>query len=128
MLELVSFLIPFASLHFPHTGQNQINPGLVAEFRAPALTPPSITFAVGAYENSYRKTTAFGQAVWTPVKFATPLGEVAAGASIGIGTGYRSPVIGGAFVRLGPAHVTIIPPISKEHAGVLGFAFRIPVK
>ena len=128
MIDLVAFIIPLASLHFPHTDQNQINPGVAAEFSVPALARPSLTFAAGAYENSRARTTVFGQAVWTPVKFATAVGEAAAGASIGLGTGYRSPVIGGAFVRLGPAHVTIIPPTGPEQRGVLGFAFRIPVK
>jgi hypothetical protein len=122
-MNLIAFIIPLASLHFPHTGQNQINPGLAAEFGGAG----PVTYAVGAYENSYHRTTAFGQVVWTPLRRATALGELGAGASVGLGTGYRSPVIGGAFLRLGMAHLTIIPPTGGDRSGVIGFALRIPV-
>ena len=80
MIELIAFVIPLASLHFPHTDQNQINPGVAAEFSVPALARPSLTFAAGAYENSRARTTVFGQAVWTPVKFATAVGLLKYGA------------------------------------------------
>ena len=126
--SLVAFIIPFASLHVHHDGQNQVNPGLAAEVR---LHDGPITYAAGAYENSHRRTTVFAQAVWTPLR--TDL--VQAGLSAGLGTGYRSPVIGGAFVRVTPfgadrigLHLTLIPPTSAEQKGVVGFAVYIPVE
>lgn len=127
---LVAFIIPFASLHFPHDGQNQRNPGLAAEF-AHASLPDSVTFAAGAYQNSHDRRTVFGQAVWTPLRTKM----VQAGLSAGLGTGYKSPVIGGAFVRVTPfgaehigLHLTLIPPTSAEQKGVVGFAIYIPVE
>lgn len=124
---LVAFIIPFASLHFPHDGQNQINPGLAAEFSHSSLHP-TITGAVGVYENSHSKTTVFAQGVWTP--FRSTL--VQAGLSAGLGTGYKSPVIGGAFARFTPTgglglNLTLIPPTSAEQRGVIGFSLYIPV-
>lgn len=124
MIELVAFLIPLASIHMPYGGQNQFNPGLAAEFTVPELKlPRSLSFAVGAYENSYEKTTAFGQVVWTAYR----AGDFRAGGSIGLGTGYDQPVVGGLFVSYGHVHVTFIPPSGGGRPAVAALALRIPV-
>jgi len=125
--SLVAFLIPFASLHFPHADQNQLNPGLAAEFRLGPL-PESISFAAGDYLNSAGKHTTFAQVVWTPLRTKM----VQAGLSAGVGTGYKSPLLGAAFVRVTPTgnvglHLSLIPPTSPEQKGVIGFALYIPI-
>ena len=126
MVELLAFLVPFASYHVYDNGQNERNPGLAAEVR---LHEGPVTYAAGVYQNSHDKRTVFAQAVWTPLRTKM----VQAGLSAGLGTGYKSPVIGGAFVRVTPTggaglHLTLVPPTSPEQKGVIGFAVYIPME
>lgn len=129
-LTLAAFLVPFTSYHFDRHGENQVNPGLAAEFRV-AEQPESISYAVGAYRNSLDRNTVFAQAVWTPVR----TNVVQMGASLGVGSGYGSPVIGGGFVRITPRgpdhaglHLLVVPPVPGYSAAVVGFSLYIPVR
>jgi hypothetical protein len=123
VIELAVLYIPLASYHVHRDGQNEINPGLAAEVRFTELRAP-VTLAAGSYLNSRDKRTNFVQAVWTPIAEPTALGTFRAGLSAGVGTGYDSPVVGGAFVAIGHAHFTIVPPTSADNKGVVAFALR----
>jgi hypothetical protein len=124
MIELAAFFLPFASYHFDRSiDRNEFNPGIAAELRLAKSDLP-VGVAVGAYVNSNEKVTAFVQGVWTPIKRQTAFGTLRAGLSVGIGSGYESPLVGGAFVALDHLHMMFIPPTGDKQGGVVAFSFR----
>lgn len=118
---ITALLIPFASYHFHANNEydyNQFNPGIVVEM-------DWLTF--GGYRNSFDKTTVFVQGVWFPTKLQTPLGELKLGASLGLGTGYEHPVIGGFQAQFRYINLTYIPRLAKDGANAVAVSVRIPI-
>lgn len=119
-LAFTALLVPFASLHVDREKPCEFNPGLLAEFRV----ADSDVFSVvaGGYRNSYCRTTMTAQVVAMPVT----LGPVKLGASLGVGSGYDSPVIGAFQARIGEhLNLSFIPP-TGPNTGVIGASLRIP--
>lgn len=118
---LSAFVLPLASYHFERNGQNEINPGVIAEFRLE--NAPEWGLITGGYENSHSKTTVFASVV----RHLGSAGPVDFSASLGVGTGYNVPVVGGFHVTVWERlSLTIVPPVSSN-SGVVAVAFRIPV-
>ena len=118
--ELTAIGISLFSLHFPHTYQNQFNPGVHLEAE---------NVRVGVYVNSRDHLTGY-------VGYSIPLirKEVAGmeyklGLLAALGSGYRSPVIGGLELGVGD-RVTLlaVPGVKGYAATVVGFAVRFPIK
>jgi hypothetical protein len=119
-LVFSALLVPLGSHHANRdAGYEEFNPGLAAEFSVPD-SPWSLV--AGAYRNSYGKTAVFAQAAVMPLEY----GPVKLGASLGLSTGYRSPIIGGLQARLWDRlNITIVPP-TGPNTGVIGASLRIP--
>jgi hypothetical protein len=119
-LTLSALLVPLGSHHLNRSyPYEEFNPGLALETQY----TPSVSLVGGIYRNSYDKTSVFAQAVWMPLD----LGAVRLGASLGLGTGYRSPIIGGFQARLWDRlNFTIVPPTGPD-SGVIGVSLRIPL-
>ncbi|WP_298294033.1 hypothetical protein [Thiomonas sp.] len=64
---------------------NQSNPGLGLEYQI----APDWSAMTGFYRNSYRRTSAYALAAWTPLHVALPAGiEASAGIAAGLVGGY----------------------------------------
>lgn len=123
MIASLAISAIFLSLGSHHANREydyeEFNPGLALEVQH----SPTVSFVGGAYRNSYDKTAIFAQAVWMPLD----LGAVKLGASLGLGSGYRSPIIGGLQARLWDRlNFTIVPPTGPD-SGVIGVSLRIPL-
>lgn len=118
---VTALLIPFASYHFdPKEPHEQFNPGIAVE---------ADWLAFGAYRNSFGRTTVFVQgAVWSDWH-PTIIGKVRTGVSIGLGTGYHYPVIGGFQLQGERWNITLVPklPWDEWSSTTLGFSLRFPL-
>lgn len=76
----------------------------------------------GAYRNSVDRTTVYAVANYTPVQF----GALRVGGFAGVGSGYRTPLLAGGLVELGPVSVRIIPPIKGTTPLTFGLEVGIP--
>jgi hypothetical protein len=117
---ITAIAISYASLHFPYTDQNQFNPGIHLEAK---------NARAGVYLNSHDRVTGYvgyslsiggTQVAGVPINFGV-LGA--------LGSGYRSPIIGGLELRVG-AHFTVlaVPGIKNVNSTALGFAVRLPLE
>ena len=113
---------------------NQANPGFGLEYRF----SPAWSATVGFYRNSYRRTSAYALAAWTPLRFALPAGLTAsAGLAAGIVSGYRRPEVpteplaAGAVLRLRTAHgfgINLLAvPNTQSGSGFVGLQLVAPL-
>ena len=97
--------LSLASIHMPHNGQQQINPGITLE---------ASDVRMGVYRNSVRRTTAY-------VGYSYPLWEskdFRIGLFGAVATGYSIPVIGALEVRVGKhVQLYLAPPCGKSCMG-----------
>ncbi len=117
---------------------NQINPGLGLTYR-PEGSAGNWGLSVGAYDNSYRRLTAYALAEWTPLHIGNPQGwHVDAGLSGGVASGYRrsetptSPAMGTALFRIESpsgmaASLFAVPNFGARESGFIGLQFGIPL-
>ncbi len=93
--------LSLASIHMPHNGQQQFNPGITLEAH---------DFRMGLYRNSVRRTTAY-------VGYSYPLydsKELRIGVFGALATGYSIPVIGALEVRVGQhVQLYLAPPCGR---------------
>ncbi len=84
---------------------NQSNPGIGVTY----LASRTWASAVGVYRNSYRRTTAYAMAQWTPVHLGAMSGWHAdAGLAAGLATGYHRDE-----VPCAPAAMTVVVRIAS---------------
>ena len=93
----------------------------------------------GFYRNSYRRTSTYLLANWTPLHASLPAGwSVAAGATAGLDSGYRSnelatqPWVAAALLRLrSPAgwsvNLTAVPNAAGRRSGFIGAQVSMPL-
>lgn len=120
LTEITAIGISLASLHIPHHEQNQFNPGIHLEAHNARM---------GVYLNSRDRVSTY-------VGYSIPLssGQIGAtdyriGLLAALGSGYKSPVYGGVEFRVGERVVVMaVPPVPHYSAGVIGIAYRIPLK
>jgi hypothetical protein len=97
--------LSLASIHMPHNGQQQFNPGITLEAH---------DIRAGIYRNSVRRTTAY-------IGYSYPLLETThlrIGAFGALATGYSVPVIGALEVRVGQhVQLYLAPPCGKSCMG-----------
>lgn len=118
--ELTAIGLSLFSLHMPFDGQNQFNPGIHLEAE---------NVRAGVYVNSRDRVTGY-------VGYSLPLvsKEVAGvryqlGLLGALGSGYRSPIIGGLEFRVGDRVTLLAVPGIKDHSSTtVGFALRFPIK
>jgi hypothetical protein len=113
---------------------NQDNPGAGVEYQA----TPDLSSMAGFYRNSYRRTTAYLLAAWTPAHFALPFGMRASGGiAAGLVSGYSreevptEPWAAGALLRVRTAHgfgVNLLAvPNTQSGSGFVGLQVVIPI-
>ena len=118
--ELTAIGISLASLHFPYDGQNQFNPGLHLEAER---------YRAGVYVNSREHITIYAGYAYPLTQFR--VGGVGFNLSImgAVGTGYKSPVIGGLELNVNKRLVFLaVPGIKGISSTTVGFGVLIPVK
>jgi len=114
---------------------NQINPGLGVAWHANRTW----ALAGGVYTNSYRRSTVYALAEWTPIQIGK-VGHwhVDAGLAGGLVSGYRrdevamEPLAGGALVRLIAPHgvalnLVGVPNEDAKRTGFIGFQLSFPL-
>lgn len=116
---------------------NQNNLGLGVTWRA----SPSRDWSVsgGFYKNSYRRTSVYVLASWTPLHWSLPAGwSLAAGATAGLDSGYRpdelatQPLVAAALLRvIAPAgwsvNLTAVPNAGAHCSGFIGMQVSLPI-
>ncbi len=118
--ELTAIGFSLFSLHFPHTDQNQFNPGIHLEAE---------NVRAGVYLNSRDRVTGYVGYSIPITSFKVSGVENKLGILAALGSGYGSPVIGGLEFRVGGRLVVMATPgIPNYSATVLGFAYRVPLK
>jgi hypothetical protein len=117
---------------------NQVNPGLGLTYR-PQGSAGDWALSIGAYNNSYRRLTAYALAEWTPLHIGNPQGwHVDAGLSGGVASGYRrseiptSPAMGTALFRIESpsgmaASLFAVPNFGARESGFIGLQIGIPL-
>ena len=114
---------------------NQFNPGAGLEYDASRTW----AFALGEYRNSYRRTSAYALAEFTPLHIGQAAGwHVDAGLAAGVLTGYTRredparPFGAGGVLRIaapgGSAlDVLIVPNTTRGGSGFVGFQLSFPL-
>jgi len=114
---------------------NQINPGIGFEYQANRTWG----LAVGEYTNSYRKTTLYGLADFTPIHLGHEGGwHLDAGMAAGLLGGYThrevpcAPLGGGLLVRVAaPNGIALnlfdVPNTGAHQSGFIGFQLAVPL-
>lgn len=113
---------------------NQDNPGLGLEYQLSG----EWAFAAGEYRNSYRRTSVYALAAWTPLRIALPAGwRLAAGADAGAITGYTSveaparPLMASALLEVrspqGWGVNLAAVPNAGQSAGFIGLQLVVPL-
>lgn len=107
-------------------GFNGVNPGLGVRVANGALA-----WELGEYKNSYRRTSAYAIAEYTPVH----IGDASAGVFAGVASGYTAqedgvrPFVGGFSVRYQPGRfgvaLKIVPPAGPGSAGFVAVEFLV---
>lgn len=123
MIASLAISAIFLSLGSHHANRDydyeEYNPGVAIE----VPFTPTVSAVTGVYRNSYAETAVFAHAVWMPIE----VGPLKLGASLGLSTGYRSPITGGLQARLWDRlNFTIIPP-TGPNTGVIGVSLRFPL-
>lgn len=116
--ELTAIAISFASLHFPYEGQNQFNPGVHLEAE---------NVRAGLYINSRDRVTGYVGYTLPVARFAVSGVQYNLGLLAALGSGYRSPVLGGVEFRVGDHVVLLATPPVPDHSAAVGFALRFPL-
>lgn len=118
---------------------NQFNPGVGFTYQM-GEEAESWAFSVGAYDNSFRRMTAYALAEWTPIRLVSPRGwHLEAGLGGGLASGYRrsevpcAPAMGSALLRLkSPAGVGVtifaVPNSGARSSGFVGLQLSIPLQ
>ena len=113
---------------------NQSNPGLGLEYQF----RPGWSAMGGFYRNSYRRTTGYVLAAWTPLHVALPAGlRLDAGLAVGLVSGYRrsevptAPLAAGAVLRLRTARgfgINLLAvPNTQGGSGFVGLQIVVPI-
>lgn len=113
---------------------NQTNPGLGVT----AHLNKNWAVSAGWYQNSYRRTSAYALAQWTPVHVQVDSWRVDAGAEAGLVSGYRraevpsAPVMAAALVRVvapkgWSVNFTMVPNGPNRSSGFIGLQVSIPL-
>ena len=117
---------------------NQINPGLGITYR-PEGSAGDWALSVGVYDNSYRRSTTYALAEWTPLHIGEPQGwHVDAGLAGGVASGYRrseiptAPAMGTALFRIeSPSGMAVslfaVPNFGARESGFIGLQIGIPL-
>jgi hypothetical protein len=114
---------------------NQSNPGIGLEYQATS----DWSGLAGFYRNSYRRTTGYALAAWTPLRVDLPAGLTAsAGLAAGLVSGYRrdevptSPLAAGALLRIRDASgygINLLAvPNTQSGSGFVGLQIVIPIR
>ena len=114
---------------------NQSNPGAGLEYQA----TPDLSGMAGFYLNSYRRTSVYALAAWTPLHADLPGGmSASAGLAAGLASGYRrdevptSPLAAGALLRIRDASgfgVNFLAvPNTQSGSGFVGLQLVIPLR
>ncbi len=113
---------------------NQDNPGLGIEYQA----TPDWGAAVGFYKNSYRRTSVYITATYTPLHISLPAGfSLGAGGLAGVISGYTSadapgrPLLAAALVQVRSAggygiNLAAVPNMGRS-AGFVGLQIVVPL-
>jgi hypothetical protein len=114
---------------------NQENPGIGLELRQSR----SWAFSGGFYVNSYRRTTAYALAQWTPLQVGRQVSwHVDAGVVVGTATGYSrtevpcAPLMGAFALRIAAprSYVEVVlvgvPNIGAGQSGFIGLQLSLP--
>ncbi len=113
---------------------NQDNPGLGIEYQA----TPDWGLAGGFYKNSYRRTSVYALAIYTPLHISLPSGfSLAAGAAAGAISGYTSgeaparPLMAAALLEIRSAqgsgiNLVAVPNMGRS-AGFVGLQLVLPL-
>lgn len=149
-LQLVSLAHPAhagtlridVSLASYHTEQwarqslNQRNPGLGIEY----AINRDWSLAGGAYSNSYRRTTVYALAEWTPLHVGRRgHWHIDAGLAGGLASGYKrdeipcAPLAGAAVIRIAaPSGFAMnllgVPNAGSRQSGFIGFQLSVPLR
>lgn len=118
--ELTGVVISLASLHFPYSDQNQINPGIHVELE---------NYRGGVYRNSNNGNGLPDTTVY--MGYSLPLYStrtIRVGVNGALAYGYRSPVIGGLELRVMDHFIFVLAPKVGTNANIVGFALRFPTK
>ncbi|HEY4093572.1 MAG TPA: hypothetical protein VGN46_18850 [Luteibacter sp.] len=113
---------------------NQRNEGLGIT----AQLDPSWSLSAGFYVNSYRRTSAYALAAWTPLRIPLGTWGIAAGAEAGLVTGYRrneaasQPLMGAGLVRVVTPRgwsldLSAVPNTPNRHSGFVGAQLSLPL-
>jgi len=92
----------------------------------------------GFYRNSYRRTSVYALAQWTPIHIPMGSWRIDAGAEAGLVSGYRrsevpsAPVMGAGLVRVVSPHgwsvnFTIVPNTPNRSSGFVGLQVSAPL-
>jgi opacity protein-like surface antigen len=114
---------------------NQDNPGMGLEYQA----TPDWSALAGFYKNSYRHTTGYALAAWTPLRVDLPAGlRAGAGIAAGLVSGYSrsevptSPLAAGAVLRIrdprGFGINLLAVPNTTSGSGFVGLQIVIPIR
>ncbi|MHB1773553.1 MAG: hypothetical protein ACYCST_17795 [Acidimicrobiales bacterium] len=127
-----------ASVHLERWARHDLNQrnlgaGLTAHFS------PNWSVSAGWYRNSYRRGSTYLLASWTPLHWSLPAGwSVAAGATAGLDSGYRSdelatqPWVAAALLRvIAPQgwsiNLTAVPNAPHARSGFIGMQLAVPL-
>jgi len=126
-----------ASIHTEHWARdtlNQRNEGLGLTVQL----DPSWSLSTGFYRNSYRRTSAYALAAWTPLRIPLGAWHIDAGGEAGLVTGYhRSEVTSRPLMAAGLLRVvaprgwsldlSIVPNAPNRCSGFVGAQLSLPL-
>ncbi len=130
--------VNIASYHLERWARRELNQhneglGLTARFT------PDWSISAGWYRNSYRRTSAYALANWTPWHWSLPAGwSLAAGVTAGLDSGYRrdelatEPLVAAGLVRvIAPKgwsiNLTAVPNTPGRRSGFIGAQVSMPL-
>lgn len=138
----VTLDLNLASIHgeqWARRDLNQFNPGVGFTYHM-GEAAESWAFSVGAYDNSFRRMTAYALAEWTPIRRVSPRGwHLEAGLAGGFASGYRrsevpcAPAMGSVLLRLSSpagigATIFAVPNSGARSSGFIGLQLSIPLQ
>jgi hypothetical protein len=133
----LSLNVNLASVHtraWARQQLNQVNPGLGLTYSF----NPDWSASAGFYDNSYRKTSGYALANWTPLHASLPGGfTLGAGVTAGLVSGYTrvenpyKPLAAGLLVQIRRQgwgiNITGVPNYSNGGAGFIGLQLVTPI-
>ena len=126
-----------ASIHTEHWARKQLNQrneglGITAQLA------PSWSVSTGFYRNSYRRTSVYALAAWTPLHIPLGAWHIDVGGEAGLVSGYlrnevaSSPLMAAGLVRLvSPWHwaiaLSMVPNAPNRSSGFIGAQLSLPL-